>query len=190
MVSRSAVPNLLSVVRILGAPILVVVAALRQVALFWAGLGTVLMLDVLDGFVARRLGATSDFGRRLDSAGDYAVVLALIPSVWWLWPAVMRSEAAWLTLIVATYFAPTAYCVVRWQTVPSYHTWAAKFVCVLLSGALVLRLTVGLIWPLHAAALLQLGAMLEEFFIAFTLPGWSGSMPTVRHARRRAIGPK
>jgi len=31
-----------------------------------------------------------------------------------------------------------------------------------------------------------LGVMLEEFLIASTLPGWSGSVPTLWHARHRA----
>jgi phosphatidylglycerophosphate synthase len=185
MPSVTTLPLAVSVLRLVGAPVLLLVAALGRAHAFWGVLGVMLVSDVLDGWLARRLNATSELGRRLDSAGDYATVLALPPSVWWLWPTVVRVEAAWLTLAFATYFAPTVYCLIRWRTVPSYHTWGAKVVCVLLSAGLLLRFGAGVAWPFHVATLLQLGVMLEEFLIAFTLPGWSGSIPTLWHARQR-----
>lgn len=188
MAGRAALPTGLSLLRLLGAPLLPLAAALGRARAFWAVLGVVLVSDVLDGWLARRLGVTSELGRRLDSAGDYLTVLALLPSIWWLWPSVVRVEAAWLALALATYFAPTAYCLIRWRTVPAYHTWGAKAVCALLSAALILRFALGVACPLHAAALLQLAVMVEEFMIAFTLPGWSGSVPTLWHARRCAGG--
>lgn len=43
-------------------------------------------LDCVDGFAARRLGATSDFGARLDHAGDSAVAVALLVSLWAVYP--------------------------------------------------------------------------------------------------------
>ncbi len=179
-----ALPNVLSVVRLLGAPVLVLAAGLGSVAVFWVVLAVTLLLDVADGFAARRIGASSELGRRLDSVADYAIAVALIPCLASLWPPVVRIEALWLGLGVVTYFAPTIYCLARWRIVPSYHTWSAKLVSALLSVTLVLRLTVGVAWPLHAAILLQVGVMVEEFAIAFTLPGWSGDMPTIWHARR------
>jgi CDP-diacylglycerol--glycerol-3-phosphate 3-phosphatidyltransferase len=165
---------------------LLIVAAQGRALAFWGLLGVMLVSDVLDGWLARRLQVTSETGRRLDSAGDYATVLALPLSLWWLWPARVRVEAAWLTVALAAYFAPTVYCFIRWRILPSYHTWGAKIVSVLVSAGLILRFTVGLAWPLHAAVLLLLLVMVEEFLIARTLPGWSGSVPTLWHARRRA----
>ncbi len=185
--ASSAVPNVLSVARLLGAPVLVLAAALGAVPVFWAVLAVTLLLDVADGFAARRLGATSDLGRRLDSVADYAIAIALLPGLAWLWPSVVRVEAPWLGLGIVTYFAPTIYCLLRWRIVPGYHTWSAKVVSALLCVTLVLRLTVGVAWPLHAAILLQVGVMVEEFAIALTLPGWSGNMPTVWHARRCTV---
>jgi len=167
MPSVTTLPLAVSVLRLVGAPVLLLVAARGRAQVFWGVLGVMLVSDVLDGWLARRLNTTSELGRRLDSAGDYATVLALPLSVWWLWPTVVRVEAAW-------------------RTVPSYHTWGAKVVCVLLSGGLLLRFGAGVAWPFHVATLLQLGVMLEEFLIASTLPGWSGSIPTLWHARHRA----
>ena len=186
MASLTVVPLVLSLLRLLGAPMLLIVAARGRAPAFWGILGVMLVSDVLDGWLARRLNVTSELGRRLDSVGDYATVLALPLSLWWLWPTRVQAEAGWLTLALGTYFAPTLYCLIRWRIVPSYHTWGAKVVCVLLSGGLILRFTVGVAWPLHAAVVLQLVVMLEELLIARTLPGWSGSIPTLWHARRRA----
>lgn len=187
MIGWKALPNVLSVARLLGAPVLVLAAGLGAVPVFWAVLAVTLLLDVADGFAARRLGATSELGRRLDSVADYAIAVALLPCLAWLWPSVVRVEALWLGLGVVTYFAPTIYCLARWRIVPGYHTWSAKVVSALLCVTLVLRLTVGVAWPLHAAILLQVGVMVEEFAIAFSRPGWSGNMPTAWHATRRTV---
>jgi hypothetical protein len=59
----------------------------------------------------------------------------------------------------------------------------------MLRAGLLLRFGAGVAWPFHLATLLQLGVMLEEFMIASTLPGWSGSIPTLSHARHRAGNP-
>lgn len=54
-------------------------------ALCWLGTGQ--LCDVLDGWLARRLDAVSDFGGRLDWASDCAVAVSLYVALG-CWPAV------------------------------------------------------------------------------------------------------
>ena len=147
-----------------------------------------LVSDALDGWLARRLEVTSELGRRLDSVGDYATVLALPLATWWLWPEVVKAEAAWLAVAFAAFFAHTVYAFIRFRIVPAYHTWAAKGVAVLLSIGFVLRFGWGLRWPLHVAVLIQVLVAVEEFAIGRTLPGWSGSVRSYWDARRMGTG--
>lgn len=186
---RAAVPNALSLLRIGLAAALLPVAWLGRRDLFWACLAGGLLSDALDGFVARRLHASSDLGRRLDSIGDYVLLLALLPALGLLWPALMRREAPWFAVAVAAYFAPTAWSLLRWRRMPGLHTWASKALAVLMAGALPWMLLDGPALPVRACCALQVVVAVEEFAILALLPGYSGSMPSVVHAWRRRAAP-
>ena len=162
-------------------------AAKGSTAGFWAVLAVMLVSDAMDGWLARHLRLASELGRRLDSAGDYATMLALPVSTWWLWPDIVRAEAIWLACAFGAFFAPTVYALLRWRIVPGYHTWGAKGVAVLLSLGFVLRFAWGLTWPLHLAVIIQVLVAVEEFAIMRVLPRWSGSMPSLLHARRKRL---
>jgi CDP-diacylglycerol--glycerol-3-phosphate 3-phosphatidyltransferase/cardiolipin synthase len=73
---KSHTPNFLSVIRIIAAPIFIYT--------FTSGLYLVSLLiiiftgvtDTLDGYIARKLGATSDIGAYLDVISDFIFILA------------------------------------------------------------------------------------------------------------------
>ena len=68
------IPNILSALRIaLFLPLLLVDAMTVSFWVFYVIAGTT---DMLDGFLARRWGAESKFGARLDSLADFVFVLA------------------------------------------------------------------------------------------------------------------
>ena len=177
-------PNLLSALRIGFALSLLPAAAVQQPRAFWALLVACLLSDALDGLLARRWGTTSDLGRRLDSAGDYVLVLALLPSLFWLWPELIWREIPWFGVAVLAYFAPTVWSVLRWRTIPGLHTLASKASAVGMAFALPLLLLGGPPLPFRGLAILQVLVAAEEFAIIHFLPGWSGVMPSYWHARR------
>lgn len=177
-------PNTLSLLRIGLAAALLPAALMHGRTLFLVLLLTALLTDALDGFLARSLGATSDLGRRLDSFGDYVLVLALVPGLITLWPALMRREAPWLIIAVGAYFVPVAWSFMRWRRLPALHTWASKALAVAMSVALPLALLNGPVLPLRFVCALQLLVAAEEMAILSRMPGHSGHVPTVWHARR------
>ncbi len=177
-------PNALSLLRIALAAALLPAALLHRRGLFLVLLAGALLTDALDGFLARHFGVTSDLGRLLDSLGDYVLVLTLIPGLVMLWPALMRREAAWLALAAAAYFAPVAWSLLRYRRIPGFHTWASKALAVAMSLALPVTLLGGSAVPLRILCALQLLAGAEEIAILRRLPGYSGPMPSYRHARR------
>jgi phosphatidylglycerophosphate synthase len=181
-----ALPNCLSLLRLACAPVLVIVAAATGSRLwFWGIFGAMLLTDALDGFLARRLRAVSDLGRRLDSYGDYATVGATVASVWLLWPAVMQREWAWIAGALVACFAVTIYGLVAWRIVPGYHTLLAKALGFVLPATLALLLLEWSPIPFHLAVGLQAVAGGEELAIALLLPGYSGEVRSVWQARRR-----
>lgn len=143
-----------------------------------------LVTDALDGFLARRLKAQSELGRRLDSVGDYLTVAAGVAGMALLWPEIVRREWAWFAVGVAGYSAVIVFGLVRWGRIPGYHTWASKAVAVMFAVSLVPLLAGWAAWPFHAVIGLQVLTGVEELAIARMLPGRSGEVPTLWHARR------
>lgn len=179
-------PNGLSLLRLAGAPALVVIAAATD-SRRWFGVvfGVMLLTDGLDGFLARRLHAESDLGRRLDSYADYATILATVTGLCLLWPAVMRREWTWFTGGLATCFASTIYDLARWQIVPGFHTRFAKALAVIFPLTLVALVTGWSALPFHLAVGLQVLSGAEELAIVVLLPGYSGEVMSAWHAWQR-----
>ena len=189
---RKQLPNLLSLLRIVVlAPLMVALAwTTGSRAWFLALFGAALVTDALDGFLARRLGAESDLGRRLDSWGDYVMTAAVVAAIWRLWPEVMQKEWPWFVTTLIGCFAIVAYGLVRWRRVLGFHTWLAKAMAMILPAGVVVLLAGWSAVPFHAAVILQVLCGMEEMVIAFLLPGFSGHIPSFWHAlQRRRAGP-
>lgn len=165
---RQRIPNAISSLRIVLAAALVPATFAGRRSLFLGLLVGALATDAVDGFLARRLDATSEFGKRLDSWGDYILVAAALPGLLVLWPDVMRHEAPWLALAVVAYFAPTAWALARSGRIPALHTRTSKALAVGMAIALPLLLLGGPAVPFRVLCLLQLVAAAEEFVLVRT----------------------
>jgi phosphatidylglycerophosphate synthase len=189
---RKQLPNLLSLLRIVVlAPLMMALAWTTGSRVWFLALfGAALVTDALDGFLARRLGAESDLGRRLDSWGDYAMTAAVVVAIWRLWPEVVQQEWPWFVTTLVGCFAIVVYGLVRWRRVLGFHTWLAKAMAMILPAGVVVLLAGWSAVPFHAAVILQVLCGMEEMVIAFLLPGFSGHIPSFWHAlQRRRAGP-
>jgi phosphatidylglycerophosphate synthase len=177
-------PNLLSATRIALMPA-VLIAALAGSRLWFAVLiGTSLFTDALDGFLARRLNAFSEFGRKLDSAADYLTMVTGLAGIALLWPDIMRRELPWVAAGLAAFFAVIVYGFVRLGRAPCYHTWAAKLGVMACALSLVPLLAEWTALPFHVAILLLIFAGFEELLIAVLVPSHVGEMRSAWHAAR------
>lgn len=177
-------PNLFTAIRVALTPAVVMVAIAGSRQWFLILLGVTLMTDAIDGFLARRLRAYSDFGRKFDSFADYLTMLTGIAGIALLWPDIMKRELAWVASGLGAFFAAVVYGYVRVGRAPCYHTWASKALAVLTALSLIPLLAEWSATPFHIAIVLQVLAGLEEMFIAVLVPTHVGEMPTVWHAWR------
>jgi CDP-diacylglycerol--glycerol-3-phosphate 3-phosphatidyltransferase len=182
-------PNLLSAVRFVAAPFLLLLAWTGHAIPFLVLLALALMSDAVDGFVARRRHETSELGTRLDSWGDLVTFVVVPVCAWWLWPEIMRREAPFVGLAMAAYLLPPAIGLVKFGRLTSYHTWAAKLVAVLMAFAVFALLIADLAWPFRAAVLLLCLSAIEEITITMHLGEARSNVRSYWHVVRDERGP-
>ncbi len=121
-----SVPNTLTLLRILMAPILVVVLLTKFEGKEFVGLGLFLLAaltDFLDGFIARRWGLVTKLGKLLDPAADKILTSAAFISL-----VELGRAPAWIVVvIVAREFAiSTLRSVAATQGLVIAASWSAK----------------------------------------------------------------
>ncbi|MDQ7017059.1 MAG: CDP-alcohol phosphatidyltransferase family protein [Gammaproteobacteria bacterium] len=179
------IPNSLSALRLLLAPVMLYFAWRGLAQPFIVLLGVALLSDLLDGFLARLLNQVTEFGALLDSWGDFATYWVMTIGVWWLWPEVIEREAFFIAVIGVSYVLPRLVGVVKFQRfILSYHTWGAKASGALISSSVFVMVAFEVIWPFHLAALFFLLAELEEVAITLVLRSWRSDIASVWHLRR------
>jgi CDP-diacylglycerol--glycerol-3-phosphate 3-phosphatidyltransferase len=183
---RVNLPNAISALRLLLAPVLLVLAHARAAHAFLVVLCVSLVSDIVDGKLARRLGLQSELGAALDSWGDFATYMLVPVCAWWLRPEFVRREAGYFVAVVVSYTLPVAIGFVRYRRLTSYHTRAAKLAAYAVGGATVVIFADGPAWPFRLATAALVYAELEEILITFTLATWQANVPSLAEARRRA----
>lgn len=177
-------PNLLSGTRIALMPAVLLSAVAGSRPWFITLLVASLTTDALDGFLARRLNAFSDFGRKLDSAADYLTMITGLAGIALLWPEIVKRELAWIMIGLGAFFAVIVYGFVRLGRAPCYHTWMAKAGAVGCAFSLIPLLAGWSAVPFHVMIVVEVFAALEEMTIAWLIPSHAGEMATVWHAWR------
>lgn len=177
-------PNLLSGFRLACAPVLLVLAWHGATGVFLALFALGLASDVLDGVLARRLGLESEFGARLDQWADFALWVSFPVAAWWLWPEIVRREAAYVILALVCLLLPTAIAAVKYREVPGYHTWSAKLDSVLMGIGVPLLLLFDVAEPFRVAALFLVWCAVDEIAITALLSECRHDVPSAFHAAR------
>lgn len=182
---RLTVPNLLSYLRVVSIPALLLVAALDLRAAFLWLLAAAWATDAIDGPLARLLRQQSNAGARLDSMADRGLMIVILLGVAWLWPDIVMREAVWVGLLGIALVVPRAHAWAKFHRLPSYHTWLAKALAVYMAVALLLLLNGYWPWLFRIGALVVLVEAAEEIAITHTLRRWRADLPSWWHLRRR-----
>ena len=181
-------PNLISGVRIALMPAVLTAAMAGSRPWFVVLLASALATDALDGWIARRLNAHSEFGRKLDSAADYLTLTTGLSGIALLWPEITRRELQWIAAGLAAFFGVVVLGFMRLGRAPCYHTWAAKAGTAGCAVSLIPLLAEWSAVPFHAMIVVQILAGLEEMAIMVLVPGHTGEIATLWHAWRRRGG--
>lgn len=160
-------PNLVSLIRILMAPVLFYFACTQQPYWYIWVLLFAVFTDVLDGFLARVLNQITEMGSRLDSWGDFIIYSTMAICAWILWPDIIQQEKFYFIIIVLSFTLPVLIGFIKFRTISSYHTWSVKLAVAITVVSYILLFTGLHDWPFRIAAFFCLYAAMEE--IAITL---------------------
>lgn len=160
-------PNLVSLLRILMAPVLLYLAYIQQPQWFLGALIFTVFTDLLDGFLARALNQITEMGSHLDSWGDFVIYSTMAVCAMILWPEIIQQERLYFIIIVLSFLLPAIIGFIKFHQFTSYHTWAVKLAVAVTIVSYILLFGGWLDWPFRLAALFCLYAAIEE--IAITL---------------------
>jgi CDP-diacylglycerol--glycerol-3-phosphate 3-phosphatidyltransferase len=175
-------PNLVSMIRILIAPILFVFAFQGMENWFLGALLFSGFTDVVDGFLARKFKMITPLGAHLDSWGDFTIYSTMAACAWILWPEITQRELLYYALILFSFLLPALVGLVKFGKLTGYHTWAVK-VAVLATFVGYVALYAELAsWPFVLASILCVIAGTEEILITFILHEERTDVRSVRAA--------
>lgn len=179
-------PRALVWLRVVLAPVIIVIAAWRPVpAAFASCLVLALLSDYFDGAIARRQGTATEGLRRFDSIADTVFCIAALGAVWLRHPDVVRDKSALLITLFAVESLRYVLDFLKFGREASYHMWSAKLWALALFLAFFMLLVVGQdgAW-VTAAIVFGILSDLEGLAISIVLPAWSHDVPTLLHAWR------
>lgn len=176
------VPNLLSLLRIALTPVLLGLIWSGDVQGFFWTLAVAFGTDMLDGFLARRLGQVTALGASLDSIGDMAAVTAAFLGVGCFFPDAVRQFGPLFAVGCVPFAASQVICFVRFRQPGMFHTWLAKASGVVGSAAILSFFWAGHgTWLGYLACGMGIVAQTEQLAIALTLRNWRTDMVSWWH---------
>lgn len=181
------VPNLLSALRIAAAPVLVVLALQGAQRAFTWVLIPALLSDIVDGYLARRLGLTSALGALLDSVGDLLLFFVAVAGVWRFHPELLQQHRLAGVLLLVLWATEPLVALLRYGRVSSFHTYASKAAAYLLGIMIGLLFVWGPWLPLlYLALAVGILASVEELILILLLPTWRADVRGVYWVLREA----
>ena len=164
------IPNLVSSIRILIAPLMIYLALQNLETWFLAMLLFSGFTDVLDGFLARKLNQITTLGSHLDSWGDFTIYSTMAIGAWILWPDIVRQEKVYFSLILFSFSLPVLIGIIKYRRLTSYHTWSVKLAVFVTFLAYIALFSDIASWPFKLACLLCVIAGIEEILITLVMP--------------------
>ena len=143
---------------------------------FVPGLWSVVLLDVADGMIARRLGVATRKLREVDSAADFMTVMMVAASGWLTHPEAFAPFVRLFFALVVAQFVSQAPALLKFGRIPPYHSYSAR-----LSGGVLFLAALELFMNgragnlLYVAVIVSFISHLDRLVITLILPSYPGN---------------
>ncbi len=179
-------PNVISALRLLAAPVLVWLAWRHQQTAFAWLLVASLVSDIADGLIARLFAFTSRLGAALDSTADALLLLTAVYGAMVFQPGVVRDHWRAVALLLGFWVVETAAALVRYGRLSSFHTYLSK------AAGYAMGIFIGVLflfdfhaWLLYLAVGASVAGNVEELWLLRLLPAWEPDVKGAWWVRRR-----
>lgn len=158
---------------VLGSALLFAAARNVDGLLLAAALGAGILSDILDGVIARRIGAATTALRRIDSLVDTMFLLCALAAAWIVHKDVLSPHLPLLALMLALNFISYIPALIKFRRAPAYHAYSAKAAgLALFAAGAWLFITGQAGWWLDAAIVFTILSHLDRIAITLLLPEW------------------
>ena len=170
--------NAITLYRLLAAPLLAFLAIDHQPVPFKWLLAVSFFTDAIDGYLSRRYKVTSMVGSRLDSIADDVTIIAAFVGLFIFKPGFIRQELVLLGMLLGLFILQTAFALIRYKKITSFHTYLAKTAAIM--QGIFLILVFFLSEPPYAvfytAAIMTMLDLTEEIILVLILPHWQADV--------------
>ena len=174
--------NVLSAIRLLIAPLLLVLAFAGQKTSFIIFFIITMIIGLSDEMLARKVNQFTAARSLLFSWGNSITFMLIVIGVWILWPEIIRQDALFLVVLLVGHLVPVVLGYLKYSRLTSYHTWMTKFATILIGAAALYVLMGGPIQALEFTIPVYIFARIEEIAITTILPEWEFNVPSLWHA--------
>ncbi|MEW6468889.1 MAG: CDP-alcohol phosphatidyltransferase family protein [Bacteroidota bacterium] len=170
--------NLVTLYRIVTAPVLLVLIFTGQMHIFKWMLLASFCSDALDGFLARRLRAATVLGAKLDSAGDIMTVIVAVIALFKTNPEFFKQEALVIVSLLVLFAIQLSLSYLKYRKPSSFHTYLAKtaafFQGVFLLSLFFFDTTYYALY--YIAVVVTTLELIEEIVLVLMLPKWKNDI--------------
>jgi len=166
--------NGITLYRLVMGPFLIILAIMGNLDLFKWLLPVSFFTDLIDGTLARKYHVQSRMGAILDSIADDITVAAAIFGMLLLEHAFIMSQFPLLIVVLSLFVIQTAYALLKYKRITSFHTYLAKLAAILQGFFFIFFfLLPDPIMPLFYAVVIVTGIeLIEETIIVFYIDQW------------------
>lgn len=170
--------NGITLYRMMAAPFLIFLIVNQRPDLFKWLLALSFFTDAIDGYLARRYKVMSVLGSKIDSIADDLTIVVAIAGVIVFKPEFLRHEITLIILLLALFILQTILAFIRYGTISSFHTYAAKMAAILQGVFLLLLFFLpGPGYMLfYITAIVTIIDLLEEIILVLMLPQWEANV--------------
>jgi cardiolipin synthase (CMP-forming) len=163
-------PNLFTGMRLVGIPVLWVLAAMGRTRALGIGIALAFATDMIDGWLARRLHAETEIGSRTDSIADHLLAASTVTWLFMLRPEFFQAHAPLLFGWIALALFTLLMAWLRFRRFVDLHLYSAKAAVFLAYTMAVVLLVTGRHWEWHWALAFGTAcfAALESLIIILT----------------------
>ena len=179
------VPNTLTLLRLLGSPLLIVLAINGNVSVIVGVFIFLILTDWLDGKLASLLNQRTELGARLDSAADAVFFGSLLFAICLLKWEFVSLHWPWIAAALVSYAATSTTGWIKFRRLPSYHTWAAKTSWHLVNIAVLCLFTGWASWPFFIAMSAVVLTNAQATTMTIVMRHWQADVPSIYHVFRR-----